>query len=176
MSYENVFSFVNYHYLVDSGYGCFKGFLPLHRNQLYHQEAFRKAGVKPKNAMELFNYRHSSLWSVVERTFGIWKARFNIFEDMPPYLIKNQRLFVVPCCAVHNFIRKDEGQIDPLFKEALQQMYGQDWVDVSLCNNMSMTQYVELGLQLDRSKASKEYMVAYRAAVAEHMWNIVNSG
>jgi hypothetical protein len=176
MSYESVFSFVDYHYLVDSGYGCFKGFLPPHRNQLYHQEAFRKAGVKPKNAMELFNYRHSSLRSVVERTFGIWKARFNIFDDMPPYPIENQRLFVVACCAVHNFIRKDECQTDPLFKEALQQMYGQDWVDVSLRNNMSMAQYVEPGLRPDRSKASKEYMVTYRAAVAEHMWNTVNSG
>jgi hypothetical protein len=48
MSYENVFSFVDYHYLVDSGYGCLKGFLPPHRNELYHQEAFHKSGVKTK--------------------------------------------------------------------------------------------------------------------------------
>ena len=176
MSYENVFSFVDYHYLVNSGYSCFKGFLSPHQNQLYHQEAFRKVGVKLKNAMELFNYRHSSLWSIVERTFGIWKAWFNIFKDMPPYPTENQWLFMVACCAVHNFICKDEGQTDPLFKEALQQMYGQDWVDVSLRNNMSMTQYVKLGLRPDRSKASKEYMVMYRASVAEHMWNTVNFG
>ena len=72
---------------------------------------------------------------------------------------------MVACCAVHNFICKDEGQTDPLFKEALQQIYGQDWDDVSLRNNMSKTQYVELGLQPDRTKTSKEYMVVYWAAV-----------
>jgi hypothetical protein len=93
--------------------------------------------------MELFNYRHSSLRSIVERTFDIWKARFNIFEDMLPYPIEAQRLFVVACCAVHNFIRKHKGQTDPLFKEALQQMYREDWVDLSLRNNMPRTQYVE---------------------------------
>jgi hypothetical protein len=94
---------------------------------------------------------------------------------MPPYPIKNQQLFVVTCCAVYNFIHKDESQTDSLFKEALQQMYGQDWVDVSLRNNMSRTQYVEPGLLLDRTKLSKEYKVAYRAAVAEHIWNTINS-
>jgi hypothetical protein len=175
MSYENVFSFVYYSYLVDFGYGCFRGFLPSHPNELYHQEAFRKSGVKPRNAMELFSYRHFSLRPVVERKFGIWKARFNIFENMPLYPIVNQQLFVVVYCAVHNFIRKDEGQTDQLFKEALQQMYGQDCVNVSLHNNMLRTQYVEPGVQLDQTKTSKEYMVAYRTTVAKHMWSTVNS-
>ena len=161
---------------MDSGYSCYKGFLPPHWNELYHQEAFRKSGVIPSNAMELFNYRHSSLRSVVERTFGIWNAQFNIFEDMPPYPIEAQRLFVVACCVIHNFIRKHEGQTDSLFKEALQQMYREDWVDLSLCNNMPRTQYVEPGLLPDRTKASKEYMVVYRAAVTEHMWSTVHSG
>jgi hypothetical protein len=76
---------------------------------------------------------------------------------------------VVARCAVHNFIRKDEGQTNTLFKEALQQMYRQDWVDVSLCNNMSRTQYVKPELLPDQTKPSKEYMVAYQAAVVEHM-------
>jgi hypothetical protein len=93
--------------------------------------------------MKLFNYRHSLLQSEIERTFSKWKAQFNIFKDIPLYPIKVQRLFVVACCPVHNFIRKHEDQIDPLFKEALQQIYEKDWVDVSLFNNMPMTQYVE---------------------------------
>jgi hypothetical protein len=87
---------------VDSEYDCYKGFLPPHRNELYHQKAFHKSEVKLSNAMELFNCRHSSLRSIVERTFGILKVRFNIFEDMPLYLIEVQRLFMVVCCAVHN--------------------------------------------------------------------------
>jgi hypothetical protein len=66
--------------------------------------------------MELFNYRHSSFQSVIERTFSIWKAWFNIFEDMPSYPIETHRLFMVACCAAHNFINKHEGQTNPLFK------------------------------------------------------------
>jgi hypothetical protein len=76
---------------------------------------------------------------------------------------------VVVCCAVHNFIYKDEGKTDPLFKETLQQMYIRDWVDVSLRNNMPRIQYVELGLRPNRTKISKEYMLVYLAAMAKHM-------
>jgi hypothetical protein len=94
---------------------------------------------------------------------------------MPPYPIEAQRLFVAACCAVHNFIRKHEGQTNPLFKEALQQMYEEDLVDLLLRNNMPRTQYVESGLLPNRTKASKEYMITYRAAIMEHMWSIVHS-
>jgi hypothetical protein len=40
-------------------------------------------------------------------------------------------------------------------------MYKEDWVDVSLRNNMPMTQYVKLGLRPDRTKTSKKYMVGH---------------
>jgi hypothetical protein len=118
--------FLDYFYLVDSAYGCYKGFLPPHRNECDHLQDFRNGRPRPKNAVELFNYMHSSLWSAVERTFGVWKARFPILDKMHPYPIVNQRLFVVACCTVHNFIRKDCGADDPLFSVALKNHYGQD--------------------------------------------------
>jgi hypothetical protein len=130
---------------VDSAYGCYKGFLPPHRNERYHLQDFRNGRSRPKNAVELFNYTHSSLRSSVERTFGVWKARFHIFDKMPPYPIASQRLFVVACCTMHNFIRKDCGATDPLFSVALKSHYGQDWIDVSQLSTMPDVTYVSPG-------------------------------
>jgi hypothetical protein len=87
--------------------------------------------TQPRTDKELFNYRHSSLRSTVERTFGILKNRFPILENMPPYEVPDQRLLVVACCTIHNFICKDCGDIDPLFRHALQQLYSEAWIDVS---------------------------------------------
>jgi hypothetical protein len=156
--------------LVDSAYGCYKGFLPPHRNERYHLQDFRNGRSRPKNAVELFNYTHSSLRSSVERTFGVWKARFHIFDKMPPYPIASQRLFVVACCTVHNFIRKDCGATDPLFSVALKSHYGQDWIDVSQLSTMPDVTYVSPGQPPDRTSQSKETMIITREAMTEHIW------
>jgi hypothetical protein len=105
--------FVGYYYLVNSAYGYYKGFLPPYRNERYHLETFCRGRPQPRTDKELFNYRHSSLRSTVERTFGILKNWFPILENMPPYEVPDQRLLVVACCTIHNFIRKDYGDIDP---------------------------------------------------------------
>jgi hypothetical protein len=112
--------------VVDSAYGCYKGFLPPHRNERYHLQDFRNGRPRPKNTMELFNYTHSLLRLAMKRTFGVWKAQFPIFDKMHPYLIASQRLFVVACYTVHNFIRKDCGANDQLFSVVLKKHYRQD--------------------------------------------------
>jgi hypothetical protein len=127
---------------VDSGYGCYKGFLPLYRNERYHLDNFCGNRAQPKTVKEVFNYRQSSLRLVVERTFGILKNRFLIMNNMPPYGIPYQCLIVIACCTIHNFFRKDCGDIDPLFKHALQKMYSESWVDVSQRVEMPGVQYV----------------------------------
>jgi hypothetical protein len=48
--------FVGYYYLVDSTYGCYKGFLPSYRNEIYHLENFRWGWPQPRTDKELFNY------------------------------------------------------------------------------------------------------------------------
>ena len=64
----------------------------------------------------MFNYTHSSLRMVIERCFGVLKARFPILKLMPPYKSCRQRLIAIACCAIHNFIRK-WGLRDELFRE-----------------------------------------------------------
>ncbi|XP_028762826.1 protein ALP1-like [Neltuma alba] len=93
-------------YLVDSGYSCTGGFLPPYRGERYHAQEYQGRGRQARNAKELFNYRHSSLRMTIERCFGVLKARFPILKLMPSYKPSRQRLIVVACCAIHNYIRK----------------------------------------------------------------------
>ncbi|XP_062074948.1 protein ALP1-like [Humulus lupulus] len=93
------------YYVVDSGYPNMPGFLAPYRGERYHLRRFRGRGNHPRAAMELFNYRHSSLRNVIERCFGLLKVRFPILKSMPPYLLGKQRRIPIACCAIHNWIR-----------------------------------------------------------------------
>lgn len=55
----------------------------------------------PQNPKELFNHRHSSLRTTIERTFGLLKN----FRAMTafPYMI--QVKLGVACCMLHNFLQ-----------------------------------------------------------------------
>ncbi|CAN1153269.1 hypothetical protein LINPERHAP2_LOCUS19299 [Linum perenne] len=46
---------------------------------------------------------NSSLRNVIERCFGVLKARFPILKFMRSYSFKKQ--IVMACCTIHNFIR-----------------------------------------------------------------------
>ena len=100
-----IFLHVGCYYLVDSGYPMGGTFLPPHKSVKYHAQEYRGRARRPKNKSELFNYRHSSLRMVIERSFGVLKARFPILTHMPRYSNTRQRMIVTACCAVHNFIR-----------------------------------------------------------------------
>jgi len=143
---------------VNSGYACSKGFLPPYHNERYHLQNFRGSGARPRSQNEMFNHRHSSLRSVVERTFKIWKNRLWILENMPQYEISVQRFIVIAYCTVHNFIFKDCADIDPLFRTALLEMYGECWIDVSQQAVMPEVSHVSPGQRPDQSQASTRYM------------------
>ncbi|XP_075675018.1 uncharacterized protein LOC142644255 [Castanea sativa] len=95
------------YYLVDAGYPLRNGYLPPYKGQRYHVADFRRAG-RGNHLEERFNYVHSSLRSVIERTFGVWKNRWKILKQMPSYDIKDQRNIIVATCVLHNYIRKHD--------------------------------------------------------------------
>ncbi|XP_056867013.1 uncharacterized protein LOC108860577 [Raphanus sativus] len=93
------------YYLVDSGYSTRTGYLGPHRNMRYHIPQFRRGGP-PVSARELFNKRHSSLRSYIERTFGVWKAKWRILDRKhPKYGLVKWIKLVTATMALHNFIR-----------------------------------------------------------------------
>ncbi|KAL0002253.1 hypothetical protein SO802_016034 [Lithocarpus litseifolius] len=60
------------YYLVDSGYPIKRGFLAPYKGERYHIPDFQP-GEELHRPEEKFNYLYSSLRSVIERTFGVWK-------------------------------------------------------------------------------------------------------
>ncbi|XP_028072571.1 uncharacterized protein LOC114274794 [Camellia sinensis] len=103
------------YYLVDAGFTNMPGFLTPFRSQRYHLQEFR--GHRYAGPKELFNHRHSSLRSVIERTFGVLKKRFPILRSMPNYKSTRQEPLVIACCVVHNWIRL-HAAMDLFFMEA----------------------------------------------------------
>ena len=107
------------------------GYLVPFRRNIYHLCDFREGCGRPRGKEELFNYRHSSLRNVIERCFGVLKARFPILKLMPSYPIRRQRLILIACCTIHNFIRMHNG-VDTLFDQYVEQLVDMDeqWLSV----------------------------------------------
>ena len=60
------------------------------------------------NKVEKFNYLHSSLFLVIEQTFGVWKNTWRILRSMSPFHIRIQTRIIVATIVLHNFIRAHE--------------------------------------------------------------------
>ncbi|GAA0150605.1 hypothetical protein LIER_37143 [Lithospermum erythrorhizon] len=74
---------IGYKYsIVDGGYIHMKGYMGPYKGSdiHYHLVEFRRTRTpqqrQPRNLKEKFNFLHSSCRNIVERTFGVWKARF----------------------------------------------------------------------------------------------------
>ncbi|XP_022869247.1 uncharacterized protein LOC111388702 [Olea europaea var. sylvestris] len=61
------------YYLVDAGFPSVSGFLAPYRRTRYHRRDIE--GQRPESSKELFNFRHSSLRNVIERTIGLLKKK-----------------------------------------------------------------------------------------------------
>ena len=98
-------SHLGYYYLCDAGYMNCEGFLAPYRGQRYHLSLFNQ-GNQPTTPQEFFNMKHSQARNVVERTFGLLKARWAILRGRSFYPIKTQGRIITACCLLHNHIRR----------------------------------------------------------------------
>ena len=85
-----------------------QGYMGPYRGTRYHLEDFRRTSGSNvrRSRKERFNQLHSSCRMIIERTFGVWKARFAILAHMPSYKIETQTDIVIATIAIHNYIRK----------------------------------------------------------------------
>ncbi|CAI0383660.1 unnamed protein product [Linum tenue] len=114
----------------------------------------------PRGRKELFNFRHSSLRNVIERCFGVLKARFPILKFMRSYSLRKQTSIVIACCALHNFI-KIHAEDDKLFHEY------ENYEDEE-----GSTSGVELPLtEFNVSYAATREMTEKRDAIANQLWS-----
>src|SRR6266498_1933685 len=97
--------FIGKFYLVDLGYPNRPGYLAPYKGTKYHLPEFRQ-GPRPRGKKEVFNYFHSSLRNVIERSFGVLKMKWRILLDLPSYPMIKQTKIIIACMALHNFIRE----------------------------------------------------------------------
>ncbi|XP_076957887.1 uncharacterized protein LOC143633465 [Bidens hawaiensis] len=102
------------YYLCDAAYAHTRGFMAPYRNVRYWLGDFRRNRALTEK--EKFNHAHAKLRNVIERSYGVLKARFPILKKMAPFSLVTQRNITIACFALHNFIRK-EGLSDDLFDE-----------------------------------------------------------
>ncbi|CAM8952123.1 unnamed protein product [Rhodiola kirilowii] len=109
------------YYLVDSGYPNTIGYLAPYKEKRvrYHMPTFRH-GDRPTGVYEKFNYRHSSLRTTIERTFGILKRSWKILKVMPQVLEERQNDIITATCTLHNFIRMHKFSIPVLSNREVQ--------------------------------------------------------
>ncbi|KAF3774651.1 putative nuclease [Nymphaea thermarum] len=93
------------YYLGDGGYTNIRGLLTPYRGHRYHLTEFNAPGARRVTcAEELFNHRHSSLRTIVERAFGLLKVWFPILKTQVSYPYRTQAAIVLATCVLHNFI------------------------------------------------------------------------
>ncbi|KAF5466007.1 hypothetical protein F2P56_015966 [Juglans regia] len=82
-----------YYYLVDSAFPCIEKFMPPYPRERYHRsDSYR--GRQFRGYKEYFNFRHSSMRNIIERTFTLLKKRFQILTAMPRYRPTRQGMLV----------------------------------------------------------------------------------
>nr|KAJ0212679.1 hypothetical protein LSAT_V11C400165520 [Lactuca sativa] len=154
------------YYVVDAGYPNTRGYLAPYKgtNIRYHLPDFRRGHTaairEPRGPKEKFNYLHSSLRNIIERTFGVWKARWALLRDMHVnYKYKNQVKIVIASMAIHNYIRK-VGRFDEAFNRAQQESYNPVRGDTG-------SDVYEEGPSTRRTSNDDLYMAARRDIIAQ---------
>jgi len=94
----------NKFYLADAGFALSDALLVPYRGVRYHLREWEASKARPSDYRELFNLRHSSARTVIERTFGVIKRRFKMFQARTEYPLKTQAQVIPALCALHNFI------------------------------------------------------------------------
>ena len=89
----------------------------------YHLKEF--SDRPPENEQELFNLRHSSLRTTIERGFGVLKKRFQVLDAEPFWSFETQVKVVLACCVVHNHIMGVESN-DHIMEDAMNQVESSD--------------------------------------------------
>jgi hypothetical protein len=71
-----------------------------------HIDEFKGVDRRKLKYEEHFNYAHSKIRNVVERTFGVFKNRWKILKSVPFYEREKQVQIIVACFALNNWVWK----------------------------------------------------------------------
>ena len=89
---------------MDSGFPNRIGYLAPFKGSTYHIPEFHNHSGPPQGKYEVFNFLHSSLRNVIERSFGVLKEKWRILKGIPSFSTRTQKHIIIACLALHNFI------------------------------------------------------------------------
>lgn len=92
-------------YLGDAGFPECAMLLTPFRGFTYHVKEWRSTDRDYACPEELYNHKHAQARNVIERMFGVAKARWQILKRMPSYTFKRQCDLVEACFILENFIK-----------------------------------------------------------------------
>ena len=129
------------YYLVDAGYALETGYMAPFKNTRYHLDDFMGVDMDTLSRQEKFNFTHSSLRNVVERTFGVLKARWHILHGVPFCHREKQKMIIMSCFAMHNFLwNREIGVGSPTYPPS-------DWVQINANSTMPLVrEYIFVAL------------------------------
>lgn len=104
-------------YLVDVGYWNTNQFIVPYCGAQYYLKESGPNHASLQNHKRLFNLCHASLRNVIQRTFGVWKERFCIFQSPLQYPKVIQSNIIIAACFYHKFITEHKGGKDHLWQE-----------------------------------------------------------
>jgi hypothetical protein len=102
---------------------------------MYHMPEWHR-GMEPNTSKEKFNREHSSIRNVIERSFGLLKMKWEILYRIKKYPMWKQKMIVVACMVLHNFIREHNNEDadfarfdrDPNYMPTIPERYKRDAV------------------------------------------------
>ena len=153
------------YYLCDDAYTHTRGFMCPYRSICYWLPDSRRGG-NAIDRKEKFNHVHAKLRNVIERSFGVLKARFAILRKMAPYSFRTQVHIVVACMAIHNFLRRVS------LNDELFNMYENEDVDIPEQVPMDVEQAeVPPSYQEIFGTESQQQMVTLRDDIADQLFS-----
>jgi hypothetical protein len=69
--------------VANAGYTLESGYMGPFKNARYHLQEFRDVPVESMTRQEKFNLTHSRLRNIIEWSFGILRARWQILDGVP---------------------------------------------------------------------------------------------
>ena len=134
-----------------------------YRNVRYWLSDFRSGG-KAVGREEIFNLCHARLRNVIERAFGVVKARFPILKKMAPYSFAAQTKIVMTCFSIHNFLRQ-VSVVDRLFSEYdTEEELESDSDNRNQCSTTNNF----------FTAADQEFMLQFRDHIANELFQVFN--
>lgn len=95
---DNIFKIPgNDRILLDAIYRSKNNMLTPYRSVRYHLKEWERSGLRPQTAAELYNLRHASLRSCIERAFGYTKNKFRILQSPLEFKSSMKQMLVLYC-------------------------------------------------------------------------------